>query len=229
VVVAHHPMGVNITQSSIRSIPMALAVLACACATREESGSTIVRPGAPGQPSRVLDPTELEPAVTTVVTRADVTFMQGMIAHHTQALAMSRLVPARVSEDAVRLLAQRIERSQRDEIAMMERWLETRGEEVPDREAGHQIPSDVGEPVLMPGMLTDGELGDLERASGTEFDRLFLVFMIRHHEGALTMVRELFESAGAGQEGVIFRFAVDVDSDQRIEIARMIRVLAESP
>jgi uncharacterized protein (DUF305 family) len=163
------------------------------------------------------------------VTRADVGFMQGMIAHHAQALTMSRLAPDRVEADGVRLLAERIERSQDDEIALMSRWLATRGEEVPDPETGYQIPSAAGQPVIMPGMLSEDELAELEGASGAEFDRLFLIYMIRHHEGALTMVRELFESEGSGQEGVIFEFAVDVDSDQRIEIARMVRVLTGSP
>lgn len=163
------------------------------------------------------------------VTRADVRFMQGMIAHHAQALTLADLVPDRAEDEGVRLMARRIGRSQGDEIALMERWLAERGEEIPDPALGYQIPSSAGQPVLMPGMLTPDELAELEGASGPQFDRLFLVYMIRHHEGALTMVRELFESEGSGQEGVIFEFAVDVDSDQRIEIARMVRMLSGAP
>ncbi len=137
---------------------------------------------------------------------------------------MSRLAPERAESPQVRLLAQRIERSQGDEIALMERWLREHGEEVPDSSRGYRMPS-TGTLMMMPGMLSDRELAELRTASGAEFDRLFLVYMIRHHEGALTMVRELFESEGAGQEGQIFEFAADVDSDQRIEIARMVRML----
>lgn len=219
----------NTAQNVIRSISVAFVATLCSCAAGEESGARVVRPGAPGEPTRVLDADEAQPTGSVEVTRADVGFMQGMIAHHAQALTMSRLAPDRVEADGVRLLAERIERSQDDEIALMSRWLATRGEEVPDPETGYQIPSAAGQPVIMPGMLSEDELAELEGASGAEFDRLFLIYMIRHHEGALTMVRELFESEGSGQEGVIFEFAVDVDSDQRIEIARMVRVLTGSP
>ena len=144
-------------------------------------------------------------------TQADVRFMQGMIHHHGQALTMTALVADRTGGEAMRRLARRIEISQKDEIAIMERWLERRGEAVP--EGHHHGP-------LMPGMLTDEELARLSGAAGVEFDRLFLELMIRHHEGALVMVEDLF-SSGGGQEPEIFQFVSHVDADQRAEIARM--------
>jgi uncharacterized protein (DUF305 family) len=154
-------------------------------------------------------------------TAADVRFMQGMIEHHAQALDMTGLVPSRSSRQDMRLLAERIEVSQRDEIAMMRAWLMKRGERAPNVGAtqGH------GEAAVhhapMPGMLSAEELDGLQRAKGPEFERLFLQLMIRHHEGALVMVKELFGSRGAGQDTEIFTFASDVDADQRAEIQRM--------
>ena len=116
----------------------------------------------------------------------------------------------------MRLLAKRIEVSQADEIKMMQEWLKDRGQEVPDAHAHHAPGA-----VLMPGMLTPEEMSRLAAANGQEFDRLFLEFMIKHHDGALTMVKELFSQAGAGQESEVFAFASDVDADQRMEIVRM--------
>ena len=159
-------------------------------------------------------------------TEADVRFMQRMIPHHAQALTMASLVPARASRDAIRLLAERIAVSQQDEIAMIRRWLEKRGEEVPPLDAHHGHHGAGGhQHAGMAGMLTADELARLEAATGLEFDRLFLEYMIRHHEGALMMVDELFASTGAGQETDVFRIASEVDADQRAEIERMRRVL----
>jgi uncharacterized protein (DUF305 family) len=147
---------------------------------------------------------------------ADVRFMQGMIGHHAQAIEMTALLPERTRRDDMRLLARRIEVSQADEIQMMQRWLEGRGQEVPGPHA-HHAP---GAP-LMPGMLTAEEMSRLAAASGAAFDRLFLELMIKHHEGALTMVEQLYSSAGAGQESEIYAFASDVVADQKMEIDRM--------
>jgi uncharacterized protein (DUF305 family) len=164
-------------------------------------------------------------------TPADVQFMQHMIGHHGQALAMTALVPARTTRGDIRTLAQRIEQSQRDEIAMMQRWLASRHEMVPSLEAHHEhhAPQASAAPQpLMPGMLTSDELAQLARARGPEFERLFLTYMIRHHEGALTMVAQLFAARGAGQEPELFRLASDIDADQRAEISRM-RSLPDAP
>lgn len=148
--------------------------------------------------------------------------MQGMISHHAQALAMTALLPSRTAREEMRLMARRIELSQADEIAAMRRWLEVHGETVPDVQTHHAHDS-----ALMPGMLTSEEMGRLEAATGAQFDRLFLEFMIKHHDGALVMVSELFSTPGAGEEPDIFAFASDVDADQRIEIDRMSAMLLE--
>jgi uncharacterized protein (DUF305 family) len=148
-------------------------------------------------------------------TEADVGFMQGMISHHAQAITMTALVPTRTTRPELRMLAERIDVSQRDEIAMMRRWLEVRGVAAPEPGAGHGHHG-----VLMPGMLTPEEMAGLAGATGAGFDRRFLEGMITHHEGALTMVAELF-GAGAGREPELFRFGSDVDTDQRAEIKRM--------
>jgi uncharacterized protein (DUF305 family) len=155
---------------------------------------------------------------------ADVRFMQGMISHHAQALAMVALIPDHTTRQDMRLLGKRIEISQRDEIGLMQHWLEDRHQEVPTVDAHHmasmpgmQMPGG----MLMPGMLTPEQMDQLAKASGPQFDRLFLEGMIRHHQGALTMVSQLFGTNGAGQEAEAFRFASDVDADQRAEIRRM--------
>ena len=148
--------------------------------------------------------------------------MQGMIGHHMQALEMTALVGTRSANEGLRLLAKRIEISQADEIEMMRDWLKALGEPVPDPHAHHAPGA-----VLMPGMLTAGEMQRLADAKGAEFDRLFLEFMIKHHDGALVMVDELFSSAGAGQQSDIFAFASDVEADQRMEIERMSALLKE--
>ena len=212
------------------------------------------------------------PSTSSLHTRADVRFMQQMIPHHAQALDMSALVPQRTDRREFHLIAERIDVSQRDEIAFMQRWLQDRSEEVPSlathhlskdhhQSAGHhhtaanhemaehhqaahndaggqdqhggeqqkenhedcgcEVHSGAVDHALMPGMLTPQEMAKLGAATGEEFERLFLVFMIRHHEGALTMVADLLSSQGAAQEPEIFRFASDVDADQRAEIKRM--------
>lgn len=155
---------------------------------------------------------------------ADVSFMQGMILHHGQALEMTALARARTGNGTLLSLAQRIEQTQLVEIARMSRWLETRGETVPDPAAYREHGAHGAHEGHMPGMLTPEQMQQLAAASGDAFDRLFLESMIGHHEGALTMVAEL-QAAGGGLEPEIYRFAADVDADQRAEIARMQSVL----
>jgi uncharacterized protein (DUF305 family) len=149
-------------------------------------------------------------------TVADVRFMQDMIGHHAQALVMAAMAPTHGASTKVLRLAQKIDISQRDEIAMMKDWLHQRSQPVPDSVHLH---------AMMPGLLTPEELKRLDAARGAEFDRLFLSFMIRHHEGALQMVEALFETAGAGQDPDLFRFVTDVDADQRDEIYAMQQLL----
>jgi len=164
-------------------------------------------------------------------TAADVRFMQGMIGHHAQALAMTALIPTRSSRQDIRMLGQRIQVSQKDEIAMMQQWLRDRHQQVPTRDAqpGGQtmagnsmnMPGMTMSDTLMPGMVTSEQLAELAKTTGDEFDKLFLADMIRHHEGALVMVKSLLGTTGSGQEAEVFRFASEVDTDQRAEIARM--------
>ena len=155
---------------------------------------------------------------------ADVEFMRHMIHHHAQALVVTGLVAGRASRPELELLAGRIDASQRSEIESMRRWLAKRGEHAPDPSHAHHDAM-----TSMPGMLTDAQLAELHAASGAAFDRLFLERMIQHHEGALSMVAQLFATPGAGEESEIFRFATDVDADQRAEIARMRNLLNTIP
>jgi uncharacterized protein (DUF305 family) len=182
----------------------------------------VVQPGAPGQPTRELSPDSAARLPRPGFTKADVAFMQGMIAHHAQAIEMTKLLETRTTNPDMRKLAERIAVSQADEIKMMQRWLLDRGQGVPGPPLVH-----MHDGMLMPGMLTREEMARLAAASGHEFDKLFLEGMIKHHGGALTMVRDLFATDGAGQESDIFAFASDVDADQRMEIARMAAMLKE--
>lgn len=152
---------------------------------------------------------------------ADVEFMQGMIGHHAQALEMTALLYTRTTRPEMKLLAERIDVSQGDEIRMMKAWLTARGLDVPSEHAHHMGGA------LMPGMLTAGQMTKLGAAKGDEFDRLFLEAMIFHHLGAITMVEKLLASPGAAQDSEIFDFASHVDSDQKMEISRM-RVLLKT-
>jgi uncharacterized protein (DUF305 family) len=202
-------------QRIILSIVAAAALSACRTPS-SASRPPIVQPGAPGESSRIIGATAAADLSRVQHTAADVRFMQRMIGHHAQALEMTELAKSRSRSDEMRKLALRIEVSQADEIKMMQDWLKQRGQALPDPHA-HHAP---GAP-LMPGMLTAEEMARLAASAGAEFDRLFLEFMIKHHDGALVMVNELFATPGAGQEAEIFAFASDVDADQRMEIDRM--------
>jgi len=170
------------------------------------------------------------PAAPRGYTAADVAFMQGMIGHHAQAIVMANMAPSHGASPQVALFCRKVIASQRDEIELMQDWLRTRGERVPDpldphagmaaMHGGMDMPMGDHE-MLMPGMLTPAQLAQLDSARGREFDRLFLTFMIQHHEGALTMVKDLFDTAGSGQGPEIFGYATGVDADQRAEIGRM--------
>jgi uncharacterized protein (DUF305 family) len=204
-----------------RYVALLAAMLVSSCRTAGEQRPALVQPGAPGESTRVISATTSVDASRISATASDVRFMQGMIGHHAQALEMTALVTSRTDRQDMRLLARRIELSQADEIALMQRWLGAHGETAPDLHAHHHGAA------LMPGMLTPEEMSRLEAAKGREFDRLFLEFMIKHHDGALVMVNELFSADGAGEEPEIFAFASDVDTDQRIEIDRMSAMLLE--
>ena len=179
----------------------------------------IVQPGAPGQATHVIGADKAADLSRVQHTAADIKFMQGMIGHHAQAIEMTALIPSRTAREDMKMLGLRISLSQEDEIKMMRRWLETRGAAQPSEHA-HHMPGG-----MMPGMLTPQEMERLGASKGPEFDKLFLEGMIKHHEGALTMVKELFSTAGAGQESDIFAFATDVEADQQMEIDRMVDML----
>jgi len=154
--------------------------------------------------------------------------MQGMIGHHAQAIVMANWAPTHDASPSVRTLAERIINAQQDEIVTMQTWLGDRRQMVPD---GHtpgmkMMMNGVETQMLMPGMLTEAQMRELDQAKGSEFDRLFLTFMIQHHRGAVSMVHDLVESYGAGQDELVFKFASDVNVDQTTEIARMQRMLA---
>lgn len=164
-------------------------------------------------------------------TEADVRFMTGMIGHHAQALVMAGLAPTHGASRSVQTLAARIVNAQQDEIATMRQWLRDRGLPVPEvHVSGNDLMVHGADHAMhMPGMLTPDQLRVLDQASGPEFDRLFLAFMIQHHRGAVTMVHDLFGTDGAGQDEEAFRLASDVQVDQATEIDRMERMLSALP
>ena len=179
---------------------------AAACATTTNQGPS----------PRVVSPAPF--------TSADVHFMAGMIGHHAQAVLIAGWAPSHGASAAVRALCERIVVGQRDEIVLMQRWLGDRHEPVPEADPAHHTMPGM-ETSMMPGMLTPDQLGQLDSSRGLEFDRLFLKFMIQHHQGAITMVNQLFGSQGGGEEEIVYRFASDVYADQTTEIDRMNRML----
>ena len=159
--------------------------------------------------------------VTKHYTPADVHFLAGMIGHHAQAVQMAGWAPSHGANPSVRVLCERIVVAQNDEIKFAQRWLREHGEYVPPADPRGHIMEGMDHPMLMPGMLTPEQMAQLDAARGPEFDRLFLTFMIQHHQGAITMVQQLLAVPGAAQDGPVFRFASDVNADQTTEINRM--------
>jgi uncharacterized protein (DUF305 family) len=193
----------------------------------ESAAPVVVQPGAPGQPTRRLPPDTR--ATLPPRSPKDVEFMQGMIMHHAQAVEMTALIESHTTNKELRLLGARISTSQSDEIAFMKRWLGARGEPVshatPSMETHMPGMDMTNHAMLMPGMLTPKQMEALRKAKAAEFDKLFLTGMIQHHRGALVMVKELFDTPGAGQDAELFSFATDVDSGQRAEIRIMEKML----
>jgi len=200
-----------------------LALAACGGASRTEAG--VAPEPAPAGPSDIAARAKAKAdSARYPHTEADTRFMSAMIGHHAQAVVISQWAPTHGADPAVRRLAERIINAQEDEIGTMQRWLRSRGEPVPEAtgSSGHPHHHD----GMMPGMLTEAQLQQLDKARGPEFDRLFLTFMIQHHKGAVSMVRELFASRGAAQDETVFKFANDVSVDQATEIERMEKMLA---
>ena len=176
------------------------------------------------------DPKPRPDLVRAPYSQADIDFMSGMIPHHAQAVLIAGWAESHGARPDVLVLCQRMVVGQRDEIEFMRTWLRDRGQPVPDANATHHRMkmNGVEHDMLMPGMLTPEQLAQLDKARGAEWDRLFMTFMIRHHEGALKMVDDLFESYGALQDDDIYKFASDMYADQTIEIERMHKMLESS-
>jgi uncharacterized protein (DUF305 family) len=220
-------MRLHIARWCVTALLSALAITACRSSARTE-----VEPAR--SPTSTGPLTDVEAIYRARMdsarlrfTPADVHFMTGMIHHHAQAIVMSRLVPTHGASPSVRTLAARIINAQQDEIATMQQWLRDRRQPVPEihMEGLDVMVHDAEHDVHMPGMLTPEQMRMLDSARGAEFDRLFLTFMIEHHRGAVTMVRELFATDGAGQDEAVFKFASDVQVDQSTETARMEQML----
>jgi uncharacterized protein (DUF305 family) len=215
------------------------APASCQQAKTTTSGVSIVQPGAPGHSNKTLTP-ETASAAPRKPSEADIKFMQGMIMHHSQAVEMTDLLRTRSHDKEVQALGKRISISQTDEMRFMKQWLTDRG--LPLSEHGSMDMAgmdmsgmdhasmdymDMGPMPMMPGMLTPAQMKALAAATGPAFDHLFLTGMIQHHTGALTMVKDLFATQGAGQDPQLFDFASDVDNTQQAEIDVMRHMLKE--
>jgi uncharacterized protein (DUF305 family) len=221
---------VRLTAAMVLLLPLLLLSLPIANAQAQQAGranasadppgtSTVVQPGAPGQPSKIL-PAATRPPVPPVA-EADIEFMQGMIVHHSQAVEMTALIPSRTQNPEVRSIGAKISSSQSDEMSFMKRWLLSRGQPTTMSAAAMEGMHMSGDDALMPGMLTSKQMQALREAQSADFDRLFLTGMIQHHNGALIMVKDLFDSPGAGQDADLFNFATDADNTQRAEMRIM--------
>jgi uncharacterized protein (DUF305 family) len=199
-------------------------VVAAACGGMKKPASS---PSAPAASSTARAQPAKAPTNPPGVNKADVDFMSGMIPHHAQAVIMGGWAKSHGARDDVRILCERIVVGQSDEIALMQTWLRDHGQEVPDAKSTRHkmVMNGMEHEMLMPGMLTDEEMAELDKARGPEFDRLFLIGMIKHHQGAIDMVEVLLKSYGAAQDEVVFKFANDVFADQSTEIDRMNKML----
>ena len=214
------------TRIDVHALPL-LALLIAACGRATAAGGA----GAPAPAAQSDDAAIAKARADSArypYTAADVRFMQGMVGHHAQAIVMSGWAPTHGASPAVRTLAERIINAQRDEIATIQQWLRDRQKPVPEAtpHGMHMSMGGMEHEMLMPGMLTEQQMAQLEQARGKEFDRLFLTYMIQHHRGAVEMVHELFATDGAAQDEGAFRLASDVQVDQITEISRMESMLA---
>lgn len=220
---------------SHRVFALGLALVAAACTHPAQQVATSAGP--PADTPIVLpvqvhtDPAAMAKARADSAmypyTQADIDFMKGMISHHAQAIVMSRWAPTHGASPSVRTLASRIINAQADEIVTMQQWLIDRGQPVPPPRPlpMHMMMHGMEHDMMMPGMLTDAQMAQLDSARGPEFDRLFLQYMMQHHRGALTMVQQLWGTPGAAQDQLMFKLSNDVQVDQTTEIARMQKML----
>ena len=221
------------TTRAAAGLALALAISACRTSNRTQP-ATAATP-APSAAAQASEQAAIEKARADSArypyTAADVHFMTAMIGHHAQAILIAGWAPSHGASRSVQILCERIINEQGDEIRTMQQWLRDRRQPVPDAHTmGMKMSMGGMEHVmLMPGMLTDAQLAELDSARGTTFDRLFLTDMIQHHRGAVSMVKDLFSTEGAGQDETVFKFASDVNVDQTTEIARMEKMLAALP
>jgi uncharacterized protein (DUF305 family) len=197
-----------------------LLCLSVATAWSQQAIAPIVQPGAPGENGKTLSAATAN-TLPRETFEADTKFMQGMIMHHSQAVEMTALMPARTHNKELLAFGKRISISQSDEMKSMKQWLEDRGKPLTMQHDMAHMDHSMGMgsmQMMMPGMLTPEQMQALAKATGPAFDRLFLTGMIQHHGGALTMVQDLFDTPGAGQDNVLYDFATDVDNTQRAEI-----------
>jgi uncharacterized protein (DUF305 family) len=213
-----------LTPSFMKTSSLALAlILLLVTAVRTQ-------PAAASQPTQTPEPKARPDLVRAPYSEGDIDFMSGMIPHHAQAVLIAGWAASHGARPDVRVLCERIVVGQRDEIEFMRNWLRDRGQTVPDANATHHKMKMNGmeHEMLMPGMLTAEQLAELDKARNADWDRLFLLAMIRHHEGALKMVDDLFASYGALQDDDVYKFASDMQADQTIEIERMQKMLGGS-
>jgi uncharacterized protein (DUF305 family) len=221
----------SLSRTSRVAAVLAAALAAAACSrTSQESLQTSPGPAAGGDGLLSAVDQARADSARYPYTEADIRFMSGMIGHHAQAIVMAGWAPSHGASPSVRTLCERIINAQQDEIVTMQQWLRDRRQPVPEADTTTMamtmpMPGRAHE-MLMPGMLTDAQMQQLDQARGPEFDRLFLTFMIQHHRGAVSMVRQLFGSYGAAQDQIVFKLASDINVDQTTEIARMERMLA---
>jgi uncharacterized protein (DUF305 family) len=214
-------------RSSSRTVCTLLLVVLAGAACASGSGAQQKSPPVPTTPATAARSSDTS-ANGQRYTAADINFMNGMISHHAQALVMAGWAASHGASPSVQTLADRITNAQKDEIATMQKWLRDRQQPVPDANPHGMTMNMNGmtHEMLMPGMLTEAQLKQLDAARGKEFDRLFLTFMIQHHKGAVTMVNDLFATYGAAQDVTVFKMASDVSADQTTEIERMEKMLA---
>jgi uncharacterized protein (DUF305 family) len=221
----HEAAPSALPMSALGAVVLAASLALSGCAHPARGASTESEPKTTSSAtSQGPAPTASRPAPNP----ADVNFMAGMIGHHAQALVMAGWAPSHGASASVQTLAARIINAQKDEIATLQNWLRDRGQPVPEAKPGpmRMTMNGMTHDMLMPGMLTDAQMKELDAARGAEFDRLFLRYMIQHHEGAVSMVNELFATPGAAQEQSVFKLASDVSVDQTTEIKRMQKMLA---
>ena len=209
------------TRAILAGLLVTTAAAGCQSATRPPAMAPPREGAVPLSP--IVDPAARPELVRQPYSPADVKFMSGMIPHHAQAVVMAGWAQKNGASPALQLMCERMLISQRDEIAMMRTWLRDRGLPVPAADATHMTMEMDGmkHDMLMPGMLSEAEMAALKKARGKDFDKLFLIGMIKHHQGAIGMVEELMASHGAAQDDQIYLFASDVQADQSAEIERM--------